>query len=76
MIEKIPTPENIDLLIEQLLEKLAEYGDLYDEVTPELRDQWYLADMQATVGKDREAAKAKLEEFLEIIEVEKQKKIE
>jgi len=35
-----------------------------------------LAEMEARVGKDREAAKAKLEEFLETIEIEKQKKIE
>ncbi len=76
MIEKIPTPENFDLLIDRLLDKLAEYGDLYDEVSPELQEQWYLTEMEARVGKDREAAKAKLEEFLETIEIEKQKKIE
>jgi len=76
MKEKIPTPENIDLLIDQLLDKLAEYGDLYDEVSLELQEQWYWAEMEARVGKDRETARVKLEEFLETIEIEKQKKIE
>jgi len=76
MIEKIPTPENVDLLIDQLLDKLAEYGDLYDEVSPELQEQWYWAEMEAEVGKDRETTKAKLEEFLKTVEIEKQKKIE
>jgi len=76
MIEKIPIPENFDLLIDQLLDKLAEYGDLYDEVSLELQEQWYWIEMRARVGKDRETAKAKLEEFLETIEIEKQKKIE
>ena len=76
MIEKIPIPENIDLLIDQLLDKLAEYGDLYDKINPELQEQWYWAEMEAKVSRDREAAKIHLEEFLKTVEAEKQKKIE
>ncbi len=75
MIEKIPTPENVDLLINQLLDKLAEYGDLYNEVSSELQEQWYWVEMEARVGRDRETAKVKLKEFLKIIESEEQKKI-
>ncbi len=75
-MEKIPTPENIDLLINQLLEKLDDYAELYDKVNPELQEQWYWAAMEAGVSKDREVAKTHLEEFLKIIEAEKQKGIE
>jgi len=74
MKEKIPTPENLDLLIDQFLDKLAEYSDLYEEVRPEIQEQWYWVEMRAMVGKDRETAKTKLEEFLKTIEGEVERK--
>jgi hypothetical protein len=69
-MEKMPTPENIDSLIEKLLAKLDDYNELYDE----FEEEWYSAEMEARVGKDREAAKAGLEKLLEILEAEKQKR--
>ncbi len=61
-------PENIDSAIEKLLETLESYGELYDGLSPELQDWWYDVENEARAGKDRQAAKAHLEEFLGVLE--------
>lgn len=65
-MEQEPTFENVDSAIEDLLEKLDSYAELWDG-HPELQEQWYWAEMEARVSKDREAAKVHLEEFIEIL---------
>ena len=69
-----PTPEEIDAEIEKLLQTLDEYGDLYNKLSLELQDQWYDAEMEAKVGKDRGAAKTHLEKFLGILAKQRGKK--
>lgn len=66
-MEQEPSLENIDAVIDGLIEELDSYAGLWDE-HPELHDQWYWAEMEARVGKDRQAAKKHLEEFLKILE--------
>lgn len=63
-----PSPENIDSAIEKLLENLYERAELFDKLGPELQEKWYWVEQEAEVGKDRAAAKAKLEEFLKVLE--------
>ena len=65
-MEQEPTFENVDSIIEGLLEELDGYAELLDG-HPELQEQWYWAEMEARVSKDREAAKVHLEEFLKIL---------
>ena len=74
-MEREPTPESIDSVIERLLDKLETYTELYSEISLELQGQWYDAEMEARAGKDREAAKTHLEEFLNILEAERQKRL-
>lgn len=65
---KEPSPENIDLVIKKLLEILESYNELFNELSPELQDQWYDAEMEAKVGKDRLAATIHLQQFLKTLE--------
>ncbi|MEK9185973.1 MAG: hypothetical protein AAB885_00110 [Patescibacteria group bacterium] len=65
MTEKIPSPENIESRIEQLLETLENYAEYFDQLTVEQQDRWYDIEMEAKVGKDRESAKTQLEGFIE-----------
>lgn len=71
-MEQGPTFENVDSVIDGLLEELDGYAELWDE-HPELQEQWYWAEMEARVSKDREAAKVHLEEFLEVLKSVKSK---
>ncbi|MFH1508568.1 MAG: hypothetical protein ABIE68_00110 [bacterium] len=58
--------EKIDASIKELLERSGKID--YDSLTPELQDQCYWAEMEASAGKDRELAKTVLEKFLEKVE--------
>jgi hypothetical protein len=73
-MEKFPektiesTPEEIELSIEAFLGVLDEkFGEFYNDLSPELQDRWYDAEMEAKVGKDRLAAKNHLEQFIDIL---------
>ena len=65
MAEKIPTPENVEAQIEQLLEKLDNLvPDLWHS-HPEIQEEWYWVEMESKTGKNREQAKSNLETFIE-----------
>ena len=65
MVEKIPSPENIETRIEQLLGKLDGFiPDLWDS-HPELQEEWYFVEMQGKSGVDREQAENSLTTFIE-----------
>jgi len=67
-LPKEPTPEDVDAEIEQKLKELYEnYSELV-EIGSELDDKWYWVEQEANVGKDRQAAKKHLEEFIEKLE--------
>lgn len=64
---------NIEILtkeINELLDRLDEYGDLYNKVSTEIQDEWYAVEQEAVVGKDENLAiiKSNLERFLKILE--------
>lgn len=65
--EQEPNLEAIDSEIGSLLETLGDYVELYDQL-PELQEEWYWADMEARVSRDRVKAKAQLEEFIKKLE--------
>lgn len=59
------TPEEIKELDERikfLLEKVNKF--YFFTMPPEIQEEWYLVEMEANVGKDRQAAKDKLEKFI------------
>ncbi|OGY64769.1 MAG: hypothetical protein A3I24_04450 [Candidatus Harrisonbacteria bacterium RIFCSPLOWO2_02_FULL_41_13b] len=67
-MEKLPTEpsrENLELEINQLLERLDELGDLY---SPELAEQWWAVEEEARCGKDRQKAKERLGDFIKLLE--------
>ena len=67
-----PSPENIETEIIKLLENLNNYdGEFFSNLSPESQDDWYDAEMEAEVGKDRVKAKEKLEKFLKFLEEQK-----
>ncbi len=65
-------PEELDAVIEQLLkqegELFAEYIELYGEPGEDLEEREYWVAQEALVGKDREQAKQRLEEFIAFLE--------
>ena len=79
-MEKEPTPEtpeNIDAAIKKLLETLDELNDLgrkeeslYDLLSPELKEEMYLVEMQARAGEDRKQARVNLEGFIAKLKAE------
>ena len=58
--------KEIETDIEKLLERLDEYN--YNSFSPKIQDEWYEVEQEATLGKDRELAKAKLERFINTLE--------
>jgi len=56
--------ENIESEIEKLLSELYGFAEQYENLEPELQNEWYDAEMEAEVGKDREKAKTNLEQFV------------
>ena len=72
-LPKEPSPEAVDAEIENLLKELNNYAEIYDEGSPELQEEWYWIEMEAKVAKDRQAAKAHLEEFISKIKELKEK---
>ena len=69
-MEKPPSPENIESQIEELLSELDKYAldQFPEEIRDQLADEWYGAEMEARVGKDREGACGRLREFIEKLE--------
>ncbi|MBU0648810.1 hypothetical protein KJ969_01735 [Patescibacteria group bacterium] len=68
------SPENIDSEIEKLLEIFDSFD--FNEFSEQVQDRWYDVEMEARVAKDRETAKAHLEEFLAVLEnIKKREKI-
>lgn len=61
-----PILENIESEIEKLLEVLESFD--FNEFNEQVQEQWYYIEMEAKVAKDREAAKAHLEEFIAVLE--------
>ena len=64
---------NIESAIENLLEALEGFSKSWKGLSPELQEQWYLAEMEARVGKDREAAKTHLEAFIRTLREEEER---
>lgn len=70
-MEKIPqepSPEELEEQIGVLLTQLYERhagAERFEEIGPEMMEEWYLVEMEAEVGKDRQAAKEKLATFLQ-----------
>jgi len=61
--------ENVEV-IDQEIEKLIEALDKFDynNFSEEVQEQWYYVEMEGKVAKDRQAAKAHLEEFIKKLE--------
>ena len=70
--EQIPTPENIDAEIVELIESLHNNFD-FNSFSPEIQDEWYWVEQKAGVAKDRASAKIHLEQFIEKLKKEPQK---
>ncbi|MGC9610849.1 MAG: hypothetical protein ABSE68_01355 [Minisyncoccia bacterium] len=70
-----PNPENVEAGIERLLDVLHGYAELFDE-NPDIQEEWYDVEMEAEVAKDRETAKAHLEEFIRKLEEKKEEREE
>ena len=68
--EKKPNIEILTKEINELLDRLDEYGYLFDKVSPEIQDEWYAAEQEAVVGKDENitAIKMNLENLLKILD--------
>ena len=66
--------EKIDKEIEQLKQQMWE---IYNNLNPELQEKYdeqeYCISMEADVGKNRMQAKARLEEFIKVLESEAKK---
>ena len=58
----------INMTIKELLRRLYEYG--YKSLSSEMQEEYYWVDQEANTGKDRELAKAVLEQFLNILKGE------
>jgi NAD-specific glutamate dehydrogenase len=75
--EEFPQKENsieeIDARIEKSLEELERHAELWDKLSEEMQEEWYYIEMEAKVGKDRQQAEARLDEFLKILEAEAEK---
>ncbi|KKU91443.1 MAG: hypothetical protein UY23_C0001G0049 [Candidatus Jorgensenbacteria bacterium GW2011_GWA1_48_11] len=68
---KEPSPEGLDEQIMALLGRLYERyaGDeIFEKLSPEIIEEWYLVETEADTGKDRQAAKEKLEAFIRKLE--------
>lgn len=66
-MEKPPSPEDIENQIEELLNELDNYAldQFPEEVQDQLADEWYDAEMEARVGKDRDQALEHLRQFVD-----------
>ena len=67
---KEPTPEEAEK-IEKSIDKLVKDLDKFNtkDYDLEIQDEWYWAELEAQVGKDRELAKANLERLLDTLEM-------
>ena len=57
-MERIPTPENKEDKIEKLLGEPASYSldQFSTEIREELEEEWYVVEMEARIGQDRDQA--------------------
>ena len=60
---------DLESTIESLLETLEGFSRVWNRLSPELQEQWYLAEMEARVGKDRETAKTHIEAFIRTLQL-------
>lgn len=60
--------EELEKAIDGQLNRLNEYD--YESFNPEIQEEWYWVEQEAVVGQDRELAKAVLERFLKLLEIE------
>lgn len=58
--------EELEQSIENLLKELDNYD--MNNFSQEIQEDWYYVEMEATAGKDREIAKANLEQFLQSLQ--------
>jgi len=65
-MEKPTSPENIENQIEQLLSELDNYAldQFPEEAQDQLSEEWYDAEMEAKVAKNREQALEHLRQFV------------
>ena len=65
-MEKFSNIENVESQMEQLLSKLDNYAldQFPEEIQDELADEWYDAEMEARVGKNRGQALEHLSQFV------------
>ena len=66
-MEKPPSPEDIESQIEQLLSELDNYApdQFPEEIQDRIADEWYGAEMEAKVAKDRDQALEHLRQFVD-----------
>lgn len=66
-METPPNPENIEGQIEQLLEELENYAldQFSEEIRDGLHEEWYSAEMEARVSKNRDQALEHLRRFVD-----------
>ena len=66
-MEKPLSPENVEARIERFLNELDNYAldQFPEDIQDWLADEWYDAEMEAQVGKDREQAVERLNQFVE-----------
>lgn len=66
-MEKLPNIENVESQINQLLEELNNYAinQFPEEIQNQLADDWYDAEMEAKISKDRSQALEHLRQFVD-----------
>jgi len=66
-MEKPLSPENVEARIERFLNELDNYAldQFPEDIQDRLAYEWYDAEMKAQVGKDREQAVERLNQFVE-----------
>jgi len=63
MTEQVPSPENVDSQIEQLLTQLDNFD--FHSSPEEVQEEWYWAETEARVGEDRDQALARIRQFVD-----------
>jgi hypothetical protein len=71
--EEGPAPEASQENIEQIDREIADLVETlnsfeFNDFSREVQDEWYEVEMQGLVGKDRPAAKSRLEAFIAKLE--------
>ena len=63
MTEQVPSPENVDSQIEQLLTQLDNFD--FHSSPEEVQEEWYWTETEARVGEDRDQALARIRQFVD-----------